>query len=400
MTSKIKYLSFLDAYCDEKNEQLWVSNLVFNGLFRISLNTYEVSYVGDFKGEEVWQDNLHRRIIQYMNRLFFIPFNGRGISIYSLRDGSTSYYPVSLSEERIKVADVIQKENIIWMFPGIKDQPLYLFNMDTCEITERYDWNQKARGCIEDNYDIIFDIGGVCQARDKIYLAPFSINYILEFDMDTFEFITYSIHSKYHIRNISYDGQSFWITLIDGIEVLQWDPDVNNISIYKDKDENENIIYPYTTTFSYKNDVFVLPSNASYIMKVDKVNKILISLKGYPKNFKRIRNYLLLYGFVIRNDKAILYQRSGNQLLVLDLYTYEMTGHELTIPDICLDNLTIDIVKDDNGVVWENKDDMHSLDFFLDTVSSSQDNSMNIHEANSGKRIMELIMNNDSYGVE
>lgn len=393
MTESIKYLSFLDAYYDESEDRLWVSNWAFNGLFTVDLKSYKVKYIGRFENEEIWKGNLHRRVIRYNNTLFFIPYNAKGINSYDLTTGKFGYIPVFSDNRTVRVADVVIKENQLLMFPGYNYQPLLILNMDTSEVISKPEWNKRAEECSCGPYGVMFDLAGICQAGNKIYMAPFSSNNIIEYDTDTDNIKSFSIDSKYHIRNITYTDNTFWITLTDSMDVLQWDNVRNSIEVYKNNDTYAKVLYPYTIAFSHKNDVFVLPSSSEYICKVDMITKTLRALKNYPNDFRRIRkDYLLLHGYLIKNDKIYLFPRAANQLLIMDLNTYELTGHELRIPESCSIFLNFENIADENNTIYENMEAMRTLDFYIDMISGNDYKEIIKKEADSGNKILNYIL--------
>lgn len=400
MLPEYKYLSFYDAYIE--NNEMWVSNLAFNGLFKVNLDTYEVNYVGSFKGEDVWQENLHRRVIRYKDVLFFIPYSGKGICTYNLITKEMGFIPIDSENNIIRVADAILDGNFLWMFPGIAGQPLLILNMDTLEVVKKPEWNEKAMACMHENADLVFDISNVCRVGRKIWLAPCDISKILEFNMDTNNFQVHTIDDNYIMKSISYDGNNFWLTFANSKDVLSWEPVSKNIMVYREGSVTEKANCPYMNVIFNNDDVLVLPSSEEYIMKADKKTGSLIPINSYPQGFKRIRNYTLFKGYTKKDGKILLYPRSGNQMLVMDCNTYEMTGNELIAPEqfdgTFYHNLLQDKIKNEmeKGIIFESKDASNSLPNFLDALSSYNKKRDYKVIPNSGKRIMENIINSIS----
>ena len=75
-------IGFYDAY--KINNELYFSSCSFNGLFKLNLLSGEVTQLGNFKDELLGESYLHGSTIGYDGRIYFIPFNAKGISMYDI----------------------------------------------------------------------------------------------------------------------------------------------------------------------------------------------------------------------------------------------------------------------------------------------------------------------------
>jgi len=76
----------------------------------------------------------------------------------------------------------------------------------------------------------------------------------------------------------------------------------------------------------------------------------------------------------------------------MDLNTYELTGHELRIPESCGIFLNFENIADENNTIYENMEAMRTLDFYIDMISGNDYKEIIKKEADSGNKILNYIL--------
>ena len=114
-------IGFYDAY--KINNELYFSSCSFNGLFKLNLLSGEVTQLGNFKDELLGESYLHGSTIGYDGRIYFIPFNAKGISMYDIESDRFLFQQMSKCRYGVPME---YQENIIIVPSNLKDNILSL----------------------------------------------------------------------------------------------------------------------------------------------------------------------------------------------------------------------------------------------------------------------------------
>lgn len=279
-----KYLSFYDMYVI--NDEGFVSNNQFNGLFSINVNNGNIRWYGSFPKEKNNRTGLHKKIIYYNGSLVFIPECGSHIHIY--RDGKFDAKCVRTEKntENALFSGVIQRDNLLYLFPyNLKRQRALIFNMDDLSLKLLDEFNEICIGYINDS-DI--HILNVVDNGEKVSFAFFDTNIIAEWDIskktvDVFGLdedikISSLFHSSKYGNNRKYAAltEKSNVYLIDGKNVER------NYCI---KSLECSMGWPINDIFDYEDMTIVLPSKSDKVVLIQEERIIELNLDMHKLSF-------------------------------------------------------------------------------------------------------------------
>ena len=108
----------------DKNNNLWMSNYFFNGLFKANLNDKSMQFVGPFIGESADKREMHGGAYPYV---------GNTISVYNMADNEFSKIDVPKEYGDVYTYSICKNEN---MFFSSYDGNLINFNVSNMKLKE------------------------------------------------------------------------------------------------------------------------------------------------------------------------------------------------------------------------------------------------------------------------
>lgn len=109
----------------EVQNGIWISAIDRNGLFRYDFIDKKIIFKGIFPRENMWGSNLHSCILEWQEKLIFIPANAENISIYNLKTETFEIcrLPQELVGIKHKFSNAVTREEKLFLFgdqiPGI-----------------------------------------------------------------------------------------------------------------------------------------------------------------------------------------------------------------------------------------------------------------------------------------
>lgn len=311
-----KRLQFWDACMHEAD--LFFSARNFNGLFCIGRDRTAAEFIGYFPEEIVWQKNLHSQVIPLNDKLYFIPFQGTGMSIYDIEAREFSY--VNLGEKLpVEISKAFITGDDIFMVPLNLKKPFILFHTRNNTYEIKRELQQKILKEFSYLQEIRFGGYGSCAVGQKIYLTICDTNIILSLDLDSQQVNIYKLPIEYKLRNIYYDRGKFFLTLSDQYKIIYWDIDTENCYEYVIENRLDDAFHPYVTVLRWKERLLLLPDQTDRIWELDEKKNIWRVRSDYiPDEFKRIRTAVTLFlGYQCIEDNLFLLPWAGNGMLGL-----------------------------------------------------------------------------------
>lgn len=119
------------------NGYAYFSNWSYNGLFRVELKTGKALFLGSFKNEKQNEFNIHLEILQQNEKIYFFPYRGRHVHVYSLTDQSISAIEIKkVSEGFFRIGEVIINKEVITFLPKEKTAPIKSLDLNTQIVTK------------------------------------------------------------------------------------------------------------------------------------------------------------------------------------------------------------------------------------------------------------------------
>lgn len=391
---------FLDAV--EYDGYMYFSETFFNGLFRIANNAEEAELIGRFPNEEPWQIDLHRSVFLHNHKLYFIPMNGKVISVYDLEKSIFSSLQISANNNKnSNFNQCLRVGDDILMIPANLATQFSYLHLESEKIEPIEGLSEKIASLIEQPTRCdVFNSHGAVLERDILYLAVSSTNVILKISLSTLEIVKYVLPVEMRIRYISMGRDSLWITFAEHV-IGEWQEANNTCHILDIPKEPLNKEYPYLSVLQYENELIVLPGREDRFWQVSLITETWKNMnEEIPLSFTReIEGPVLFCGYRIIDDKYCkLFPRAGNGII-----TYDMKNKTFSFRSVrymCKDLFAIHKewvmwVWSCHSIFWES---FMSIDDYLLGIFSHVYNEIDSRESeNIGARIFENALAKKDY---
>lgn len=383
-------LQFADAYI-EGNHLIFSARNV-NGLFRCEIGKTDAEFLGHFKDEIIWQKNIHRQIIALGDCLYFIPYTGKGISIYDKKTSVISFVKIR-EKPQISISRAFLWEEKIYMVPSDLDTPWILFDTSKHNYEILWDLWKSVLSRFSNKTDFIWGVYSSCIYEQKLFLKG-EKETILSVDLAFGEIHTYKLPQKYTIRNFFFDKNRCYLILSDRCEIVSWDWHTNSCREYK-TDSRSVIYHPYMCMLRWGNHLLLLPDQTDEIWELDeKEEKWHIEKKYIPAGFCREKKIGSLFlGYRIIEDKLLLFPWTGNGMVILTekgsalqkiYYPDDLAGTYGKIQKQFLEDRL-----SEGSLLCEDKDEEIDLNNFLAVISDFSKESF-FGKENAGERIWNI----------
>lgn len=336
----IENLQFYD--CCVINEKMYFSAQERNGLFCYDKNTEITSFIMHFELEDLFQKNMHCKVIKHQGKMYFIPHYGHCLHIIDIQSfEQKTIMLVNDIDGIVNFSNAFFVGNYIWLIPSFEKCQIIKYDI----YTEEYDTVNGLWEIISDKTpykDAFVDIFSTVYKNGNIYISLMNTNIVVSFDVDNCTFSIRNLGEQVHARSISIVKSDFWITLVDSYDVVRVLGDFSceeiftNICSKKEK-------FPLIRVQEIGENIVALAGYDDRCFKVNWETKSLqlVIIDDLPKECVRITpNYALFTG-VIRIDEENYYllPRGINRMLVIDknLQIKECTKIAISVENIsCL----------------------------------------------------------------
>lgn len=239
--------------------ELWFSAINSNGLYKMNITTKKLQLIAFFPKEDLEKQFLHSKILQYENKLFFVPFQAKEIAIYDMEKGTMSSLelpPNSQGKQYSKFYTAIQEQQYIYCVPCRYE---YLVKYDICQ--KKMEFYDVFKGDKEHkwNDEDAFIYKGACKVNKKIYLASYVSDYILEYDLETRQSNYFDLPVQLGgISNLLNKDNIFWIIGRNG-SICKWNGEHKEIEVIKGEEFVklnqcffDALIYDNNSNFAHK----------------------------------------------------------------------------------------------------------------------------------------------------
>lgn len=393
-------LTFWDAF--EENEDLWISNVTFNGLFRIDLNNYISEFIIRFEGE-INSKGLHKQIISFGDTLIFIPELAQNVAFFNKIKGTMEYVSIEMSNSKkgeTKAAGAKIYNNQLWIFPQYISQDIIIVDLFTKSVRQNSKLKEFILNGKMDYSELLFGLPVFMQ--DEVWIPLKNTNFIIQFKMLEEKVQQYSLsYKKLKINGLSCDDDGeFIITFLNTTDILKWNPrDVKEELIPIDVEWNGKSA-PFSCVLRvYGNQYLILPAHTENILLLE--GRCITQLP-YPSGFHWIDDFKVnwtRYGVSKRKrDEIYILPAVGNMMLVYNIASREMKGFVCRTPKGWDDEYIYNnIIVPDNmkerfrkfGVVKENNE--YKLQTFLSHLNLLKKESATQQYSDYGSNIFNTI---------
>ncbi|MCI8514569.1 MAG: hypothetical protein HFI93_08110 [Lachnospiraceae bacterium] len=367
--------------CRRGNE-IWFSNLSFNGLMRMDLNTGEVKVTGKFPGYGMEERNLHRRVFSYQNKLYFIPWFGKTIDIYDI--SADEFQAIEMPGMDCAVMDAARVCDEIWIFAASDQYPAYVLDLENGNLTPRTWVFDSIRKHVK---DISLAISSVACRGDRIWLGIYDKNFLYQIDVKKRTVQEIGLPSDVRIKSVDIWGGNLWITDALHPELILIKDGKREI-YYSEKIMRRDSFSRVIESGKYK---MVLPHYASYMLFSDSENRRPEKVE-LPSWSNRCRMGALLFAAEVVGDVCMFLPFSLDGILCFDMQKKLWFRKEYRIRGISDDEiqemLRINIGRQKctgemgEGIGWED-----TLPIFMEEIAKHVKTRVDRSDINIGNRI-------------
>lgn len=297
---------------------MYFSETTFNGLFRVKEEGGEAEFLGRFPEEDPWQGDLHRALYLRENKIYFIPLNGRGISIYDIENNSFSMIWLVLNDnERARYCQTIDIDAGILLIPSRLNVPFAIFHLDSEKIEFHREINRRIMEKIAPSNEWeFFSAHGAIKDGDMLYLSVGDTNVVFSLSLKTWNVDMTILPMYARIRCMNKINDVFWFTLKEH-SIIQWNPTTGSCNKHTIPGKTKDLNYPYLLLLKHGDNLLLLAGREDKIWEIDDKRIEWKDCTDYiDKSFQRdIQGSLLFLGYHADNESLILFPRSGNGVL-------------------------------------------------------------------------------------
>lgn len=343
--NQYEYMSFYNI-C-EYGHSLWVNNIVTNDLFRLEKETLRVLEMIDLNLDKFGIQAYPQYFVQTIQRnnlLYMFPGKSSGkIFIYNLETREIRCQSLGLDAVCKECDELfyegIQYEDCLWIFPPNLEIPLLIYEFCKEEIRYDWKWNEKAQLLVEKNGSF------------SLYLAHYA-NWVYIFQKETAKIVAtdlrsgsveaFALQGESKIFSIAVDETYFWVVRAEDNCLYRYKRAGNFQKTYNLKDcrtipwniKSQRII-------DLGDKIVALPpiSEINNICIFDKtIEKAMkIPLEHFPAKLSCLRDFRKAgesyWGYKVVGRELILHPCNANMMLLINLDSGTMKGYSTFIYD-------------------------------------------------------------------
>lgn len=409
-TGKPIYIFNLDNYitCEEDErtlyfsagtiveDELWFSTNNFNGLFKMDLKSNTIRYVTQFSLESKTQVELHSDMVAAGEYLYFIPSNGKYITVVNKQSGHMKYFEIRQGNVKLKFCSAYIKGEQLWVFPN-RYNAIVKINLITEEIEYFEEWYHELKQKIGSICDIGFE--GKEIVDETVWLTCPHTNIILSFDLNT---QNYMIHNVGAVGNrysdLLYDGKQFWIINTNKQCITLWNIKDNltqNINIL---DQSGNKVIPKKMAL-INNYIWGVVDNDKKIFRISLDNNHVEWLSINEDEYRLIESRRYGNNFIEMCEKDYFiywWQMIGDGIYKIDINTKKVEILSTRVEKELFEAVYQQLLDTKDNIFQEK---IYTLPRIIDFIneknkklSSNEKNSYNNLQESAGYKIWQYIL--------
>ncbi len=321
--------NLLFSCCEINNNDIWLSEIRYNGIYKINMNDFIAEKVGTIKGKKTYQSWIHKASCRYNNYIYFFYTSGGGYTKINTDNNEIEEVHI----DNFCVTDIIMLDYshglLIQKFKG---QNLLLMNFDNDKIEMFYNWQNFINNYINDDNDELFEKAVIL--NDCIFLPILFTKYVIQININTKKICIKNI-GNYSLLSIgTFNNKLVLMSVIGQAIFLDEQLEIENVIELKN---NTNSIYSYISLIDCDDTLLILPCDASQmIYRID--SNYAVEIICVPNNFffldiSEHSNFKCNFlGYKKNFNKIYISPCASNMFLIYDIKSHEITGQEVYKP--------------------------------------------------------------------
>ena len=289
---------------------LYFSHLQFNGLFRMRLDTEEMTFIGSFDEVPESRASIHRKCLVYDRWLIFIPHNFNKVHFINADTLEQKTVTVAEDNGKVMIADAVIWKDSLYILPARKEQPVVIIHLNDLCVEYPKAFNDWIGTSVPDSpHKSGILATGAELFDDCIFLGLYYQNTIIKYDLksESGSLVDTGIEN---IMGVFAGNSCLWVT------------DAENGLIERLPDHEKNIEddrkKTYRRVLSSGEYVYAIPGKAGRIKLMEGVGSS--KEMEYPDEYKDIESLNVnskFFGYAIYKGYIYLFPYSHDNILVI-----------------------------------------------------------------------------------
>lgn len=201
------------------NDEYWAISNTYNVLFKINSGFNEIESVIYFPDADMNQVNNYFRMISDVNKLYLAPFNAKRYCLYDVEKNKFEIMHDNIEKDKNNLAkkywQIIKYLDKIIYLPHLGNDKIAIYDIENkscnyhkqciCEISKYMGENKLP---LIQNY---------CTDNNKLYMCARYINIVIEFNLDTEEYVFHEVGEKeFAYTAVQKNGDALYLTELKG----------------------------------------------------------------------------------------------------------------------------------------------------------------------------------------
>lgn len=288
-------------------DNIYFSHSRFNGLFMMDIKSLSTYFIGQFPQSDPCKKDLHSVGGCYGNWVIFLPGYGNSIDLYNIKTGEFRSFLLNRYQNigEMACAGYIHQNRLSiiphFLYPDKFELPFLQMNLDTFEINERWDINDKIKKMLA-LYEETAIMSTSCQ-NGILWFPIHKSSKVIKFDLENEQIDVIETEIK-DLNSISVIGKRIWLTQCSG-SIYSWNAETNETIKYENQC-GETCGRAVKSIIETGKGAYALPEFSEYITYLDfnDTDKGFVKLNDVDIMFRSKSNFEN-YGFY--DGKFIVY---------------------------------------------------------------------------------------------
>ncbi len=288
-----------------------------NGLYSYDFETKETIKIDEFKCAKSYEHDLYHQVVEWEDKLIFIPYFAKDVSVYNLLNPKLEYY--ELLEPNIHgIAKALLWENKLLMIPIHDLDYVGFWDLRKNRFEHDNELSNVIKTCIGDpkGHGLIFDINSALINGETLYLSVFRSDIIISINLKTYESSFVRVENS-EFDNICEYNNRLWLVEFNNSIVTSLDMNLEKKEIYRVGNQHSGRVF-----FGTKNiggNLYLLPMESDIVFKYDETIDDFLPIYDISKKEEHIRLAAPYVNYVqLQKDKFLLSPIGVDEAILID----------------------------------------------------------------------------------
>jgi len=338
-----------------KENKAWFTTNLYNALFWMNLNTWQVHLAGRVEGQPKWR-GAYPFLAAWEDMLYLSPDIASCHMVYHVKSNRFISCSDMMSEENFRYRKVMAYDNKVFYLPAFNDS-IIEFNIATGQYTYHTACIQELSKRNDSQDAVTFECG---VSGEFMWITAAYTNCVLQFNMNNASYVLHSIGKEENgYSGIVIDQRTLWLGEVHNGDIVRWNQDTKEVMVYHMPEDfrfwkyvaNRNMVH--LRLIDMGKWIVTIPGCCNGMAKVNKLSGETSMLAGgfWRDVSERTNGYIpelfpaSVFGDKL-NDFTILAQRNwDNGVAVVNV---EEESYELLYPALSKEDYAI-LVEGEDG---------------------------------------------------